>query len=81
MNITGRSREIPTKTIHRKRKHNPKFNLDAFANTQRDPVTLTDVEAAMRQVMKHPAKPQKGSVNREPTMEELNLRWRLARRA
>jgi len=51
-----------------------------FRETERDPAALADVEAAMRQVMKHPAKPAAKSENREPTTDELNRRWKLTRR-
>ena len=52
----------------------------AFAETERDPVTRTDVETALRQVMTHAAKPQDGSENREPMRKELSQRYRLKRR-
>ena len=52
----------------------------AFRETERDPATLSDVEAVMRQVMKHPARPAAKSENREPTNEELNRKWKLTRR-
>lgn len=61
-------------------KRKPKINLAAFAETERDPATVADVEAAVRQVMQHPAKPVATSENREPTKEELNQRWKLTRR-
>lgn len=53
----------------------------AFHETERDPVALPDVEAVMRQVMKHPARPAAKSENREPTNEELNRKWKLTRRS
>ncbi len=56
------------------------FNPDAFNETERDPVAREDVEATMRQVLTHPAKPQDGSENREPTRKELNQHWRMQRR-
>ncbi len=56
------------------------FNPAAFDETERDPVTRADVEAAVRQVIGHPAKPQDGSENREPTREELSHRWRMQHR-
>ncbi len=57
-----------------------KPDLTAFAETERDTTTLADMEAAMRQVMAHSAKPESGSENREPTMVELKQRWKLTRR-
>lgn len=51
----------------------------AFAETDRDPATEEDMEAVMRQIMDHPAKPETGSENREPTKDELNQRWKLTR--
>ncbi len=51
----------------------------AFAKTALDPATLPDVEDAMRQIMAHPAKPKSKSENREPTVDELNQRWKLRR--
>ena len=51
-----------------------------FAETERDDATMADMEAAMRQVMAHPARPVAKSENREPTKEELNQRWKLTRR-
>ena len=56
------------------------FNPDAFNETERDPTTLEAVEGVVRQVMGHPAKPQDGSENREPTRKELSQRWKLDRR-
>ena len=52
----------------------PKFDPKAFADTERDPVKRSDLEAAMRQVMTHSTKSATGSENREPTREELNRR-------
>ena len=56
------------------------FSRAAFDETERDEATRADVEAAMRQVMEHPAKPKAGSENREPTKAEINQRWKLTRR-
>ncbi len=56
------------------------FNPDAFNEIERDPTTLEALEGAVRQVMGHPAKPQDGSENREPTRRELMQRWKLRRR-
>ena len=50
-----------------------------FEETERDPVTRTDVETAVRQVMDHPAKPVAKSENREPTKHEIRQRWKLER--
>ena len=58
-----------------------KFNRAAFAETERDPVTVADVESVMREVMDHPAKPESKSENREPTKDEISQRWKLARDA
>ena len=57
-----------------------KVNRRAFDETERETVTRAEVETAVRQVMKHPAKPEKQSENREPTREELNRRWKMMRR-
>lgn len=54
---------------------------EIFAETPRDQATLPDMEAAMRQVMNHPAKPVSKSKNREPAQAELNQRWKLVQRA
>ena len=56
-----------------------KFSRAAFAETERDPVTEADVEAVMRQVMEHPAKPESKSENREPTKDEISQRWKMVR--
>lgn len=56
------------------------INRRAFDETERDTVARDDVEAAMRQVLNHPAKPEKGSENREPTKAEINQRWKMIRR-
>jgi len=45
-----------------------KFNRAVFAEIDRAPVALSDMEAAMRQVLSHPAK------------DELSERWRMRRR-
>ncbi len=52
----------------------------AIAETERDDATMADMEAAMRQVMAHPANPAAKSENREPTKAELSQRWKLTRR-
>ena len=62
-------------------KRQPKPDPAAFAETERDPATLSDMETAMRQVLEHPAKPVATSENREPTKAELNKRWKLVPRA
>ncbi|MCY4190691.1 MAG: hypothetical protein OXD42_05090 [Rhodospirillaceae bacterium] len=56
-----------------------KPNLDVFDETKRDPVTIDDMEKAFKQIMQHSSKPKKKSKNREPTMDELNQRWKLKR--
>ena len=56
-----------------------KFNRAAFDETERHPVTETDVESVLRQVMDHPAKPESKSENREPTKGEISQRWRMVR--
>ncbi len=48
-----------------------------FAVTEREPVKLSDLASAVRQVMDHRAKPAKQSENREPSISELNQRWKL----
>lgn len=58
----------------------PKIDTKVFFDTEREPVERSDLEAAMRQVMTHPAKSATGSENREPTREELNRRWKMTRR-
>ena len=64
------------------RKQKPSGAIDraAFAETEREPVTRGDVEAALRQVVAHPAKPESKSENREPSREELNRRFKMSRR-
>ena len=52
-----------------------------FAETERKPGSLRTLERIMQRVMAHPAKPEDGSENREPTREELNQRWKIARRS
>ena len=47
--------------------------------TERDPVTLQDLEDAVGQVLLAPAEDRPKSENREPTREELNQQWRLTR--
>ncbi|MXW86612.1 MAG: hypothetical protein F4103_13215 [Boseongicola sp. SB0673_bin_14] len=59
---------------------NAKIDLDAFAETERDPVTRDEFESAMGQMISHPAKPATRSENREPTREELSRRWKFSRR-
>lgn len=44
----------------------------------RDPTTMTDLEDAMRQLVKSPTKTK--SENREPTRKELEQRFKLVRR-
>ena len=61
-------------------KRQPKPNPTALAKAERDPATLADMEAAVRKVMEHPAKPVAKSENREPTKAELKQRWKLTRR-
>lgn len=56
------------------------IDLDAFDETERDPVTWDKLESAMRQMISHPAKPETRSENREPTREELRRRWKFSRR-
>ena len=58
---------------------NSKFNRAAFDETERDPVSRSDVESVMRQAMEYPAKPETGSENREPTKAEISQRWKLTR--
>ena len=48
--------------------------------TERDPITLEDLEDAVGQVLLAPADGLPKSENREPTREELNQRWKLTRR-
>lgn len=62
-----------------KAKEPAKIDRAAFVETERTPATLADVEAAMQQVMEHPAKPERQSENREPTKAELEQRWKLTR--
>ncbi len=45
---------------------------------ERDPVTVGEFTAAMKQVLS--AKPKTRSENREPTREELNRKYRMVRR-
>ena len=61
-------------------KRQPKPDPAVFVETPRDPVKTQDVERAVRQVLRHPAKPVAKSENREPTQAELNQRWKLTRR-
>lgn len=63
-----------------KRSDKCQFNPDAFNQVERDPVTRSDVESALRQVMAHSVKPQTRSENREPTVAEISQRWKLGRR-
>lgn len=63
----------------RKRKARSQINRDAFAETERDPVSRSEVESAVRQVLGHPAKPEKRSENREPSKAEINQRWKMRR--
>ncbi|MYA59458.1 MAG: hypothetical protein F4X40_02715 [Chloroflexi bacterium] len=63
-----------------KRSDKFKLNSDAFNQVERDPVTRSDVESALRQVLGHPAKPGIRSENREPTVAEIGQRWKLERR-
>ena len=53
----------------------PKPKLDP---KERDPATMTDLEDAMRQLVKSPSKTK--SENREPTRKELEQRFKLVRR-
>ena len=52
-----------------------------FAKTERDPASLKDVESVVQQVMRHDAKPENKSVNRQPARAELQKRWSLFRRS
>ena len=58
----------------------PKIDTKVFFDTDREPVERSDLEDAMRQVMAGSTRSATGSENREPTREELNRRWKLARR-
>lgn len=53
----------------------PKPKLDS---KDRDPTTMTDLEDAMRQLVKSP--PGTKSENREPSREELKRRYKVVRR-
>ena len=63
-----------------KRSDDFKFDPAAFKQVERDLVTRSDVESALRQVMAHPAKPEIRSENREPTVAEVGQRWKMGRR-
>ena len=64
----------------RKPKDQRSSTVAAFEEMERETVTRGDVESAVRQVMKHPAKPKRQSENREPTRAELSQRWKMTRR-
>jgi len=56
-----------------------KINIDEIKKAKRDPISTTEFESAMRQIMAHSSKPKKKSENREPTREEISRRWKLSR--
>ena len=57
------------------------IDVQAFLETDREPIKRSDLYAAMRQVMAHPARSSVGSEkHREPTREELSRDWKMSRR-
>ncbi|MDE2672471.1 MAG: hypothetical protein OXI04_08025 [Bacteroidota bacterium] len=54
-----------------------KINVQEFEKTERREVSMSDLEGAFRQVLSHPDKPKTKSENREPTMKELQQKWKL----
>ena len=62
-----------------RRTHKSSISRDAFDETERGSVTQEEVETAMRQVMRHAAKPREGSENRVPTKSKVQERWRMVR--
>ncbi|MCY4673285.1 MAG: hypothetical protein OXD43_05890 [Bacteroidetes bacterium] len=56
-----------------------KINVLEIAKTERASITMPEFEDAMRQMMSHPDEPKMKSENREPTMQELEKRWKLER--
>ncbi|MDE0692583.1 MAG: hypothetical protein OXI55_10120 [Gammaproteobacteria bacterium] len=55
------------------------MNRDEINKVQRDPVTRTDLEDALKQVLTAPRGDVR-SENREPTKQELERRWKMRRR-
>ena len=55
------------------------FNKHHFDKTEREPVSEKDLDAAMRQIFSAPVSEGK-SENREPTVEELNQKWKLVKK-
>ena len=53
-------------------KKNSEINIKEFEKTEREVVSMNDLEGAFRQIVPHPDKPKTKSENREPTREELN---------
>ena len=62
-----------------KRSDKVKLSPAAFNQVERDPVTRSDVETALQQVLAHPARAEVKSENREPTVDEIGQRWKLVR--
>ena len=63
-----------------KNKKKSDINVKAFAETERDPVSLVDLKAVMRSIMDLKDDPEIKGENRTPTKDELNRRWNLIRK-
>ena len=57
----------------------PKFNLGAFAEIERDPVSKDEFSRVFGKVLAHPTKPKNKSKNQEPTRTELAIHFHLKR--
>lgn len=56
-----------------------KFSPKAFAEAERVPVSRDEFSRVFSKVLANPAKPKTKSENREPTREELAVRFHLKR--
>ena len=57
-----------------------KFSKAEFDKTPRDQITIRQFDSAVKQVFGSSANSVVKSVNREPTVEELNRKWKMTRR-
>jgi len=62
-----------------KMKKESKTNIKEFEKTEREDISMDDLEGAFRQILSHAGKPETKSENREPTREELNRKWKLGK--
>ena len=54
-------------------------DMEVFSETERDPITSDEFEAALHRVIAHPSRSKIHSENREPNREELSRCWKMIR--